>query len=164
MKLKSLAAALILAAAPALAASPPIPLFSGPWDPANTGANVNFLITEINAILTPALLAPSGAVNLISLSGGLTGSPAIIGLQPGADANAGIQINPNGSGNIILFGNGNTGVLQFGNSTSFVPVKGMGACPGVALGAAQPFGVHANIQGYIPMQDWLGRNRYAPVC
>lgn len=159
MKLKFLAAALAMVAAlPAWATSPPIPLFSGPWDPANTGANVNTLILEINAILTPALPAVSGAVNLISLSGGLTGQPAVIGLQSGADANAGIQINPNGSGNIILFGVNDTGVLQFANSSAFLPLPGMALAPGVLPNKA-PLGMADHLTGYFLVQDWLGRSR-----
>lgn len=157
MKLKILlAGALLLLPALAEAQRPPIPLFSGPWDPANTQASVNTLILEINAILTPILGGQTGAVNFPTLTGGLTGAPGVIGLAPAADANAGIQINPNGSGNIILFGSGDTGVLQFGNATAFLPLPGMALAPGVLPNKA-PLGMSDHLTGYFIVQDWLGR-------
>jgi len=167
MKLRSILAAMMLAALPvaALAQTLPIPLFSpSQLQIPATGTDFNSLIVRINATLQPTLVSPSGAVNLISLTGGLTGTPAIIGLQPGADSNAGIQINPNGSGNIILFGQADTGVLQFGSQAMFVPATSLIACPGVPAGKSAPMGVSTTVTGFTPIKDWLGRTHSWPTC
>ena len=153
--------------APVFAQGLPVPLLRGPQDPSQTQVVLNNLINQINGVLVPALGAtttPAGtAVNTIALTGGVTGSNAQIGLQPGADANAGIQINPNGSGNIVLFGQGDTGSLQFGNSTAFVPATGFAACPGVIPNAA-PMGVRGTITSYIIVKDWMGNSHGWATC
>lgn len=159
-----LAGAIIALLPPAGAQTPPIPNFnpSQLQIPA-TGADFNTLIRSINAILVPLVPGGSAGVNLISLTGGVTGSPAVIGLQSGADANAGIQINPNGSGNIVLFSQTDTGVLQIGNQASFVPANSFVACPGATIGHP-PFGMKGVVSGYFAMKDWLGRNQWSLTC
>ncbi len=161
-------AMLMLTALSAGAQTLPIPLFSGPSDPSQMRTYFNNLILSINAILVPALGATTTsagtAVNLISLTGGITGSNAVIGLQAGADTNAGITINPNGSGNIVLFSQYDTGVLQFGNQTGFTPATSLIACPGVQAGKAAPLGVSATVTGFTPIKDWLGRVHAWPAC
>jgi hypothetical protein len=156
----------LMSAAPAFAQTLPMPLLKGPLDPSQTLATLNSLIIQINNVLVPALgpsSSPSGTlVNQISMTGGLTGSPGVIGLQPGADANAGIQINPNGSGNIILFGQGDTGILQFGNQVSFTPTTGLFPAPGVVSGK-EPFGMSDHLTGYWMAKDWLGRSHGTPA-
>lgn len=168
--MKRLLSALIvlMLAAPAGAQTLPIPLVTGPQDVSQMRAIFNTLIGQINAVLVPVFgysTTPNGTpVNLISLSGGLTGSNATIGLQPGADANAGITINPNGSGNIQLFAQGDTGTLKFGNEGAFVKAYGLGACPG-ALGLnKQPIGVQPVVTGFLIVKDWLGASHGVPAC
>ncbi len=165
-RLYSFLVALMLAA-PALAQTLPMPLMRGPLDPSQQLANFNALITTINNVLVPALgqnpTSGGTAVNLIGLTGGQTGSPAVIGLQTGADTNAGIQINPSGSGNIILFGQGDTGVLQFASSSSFVPATGFAACPGVVPNKA-PLGVKGTVSSYVIVKDWLGNSHGWATC
>ena len=156
----------LMTAAPAFAQTLPMPLLKGPLDPSQTLATLNSLITSINNVLVPALgpsSTPSGTlVNQISMTGGLTGSPGVIGLQPGADANASIQINPNGSGNIILFGQADTGSLQFGNTGAFVKATGLSSCPGASK--KMPFGVGQTVTGYFMVQDWTGAKHGVPAC
>lgn len=140
----------------------PIPMFSGPMDPASMQSDLNGLISQINGVLVPAL-GPSSTmagtpVNKVSLTGGLTGNPATIGLQPGADANASIQIKPNGSGNIVL-----AGALQFGIPGSFVATPTLVPCPGRHSGAAF-YGINQTVQGVFLVKDWLGMTRGIPVC
>lgn len=157
----------LMSAAPAFAQTLPMPLLKGPLDPSQTLATLNSLIIQINNVLVPALgpsSSPSGTlVNQISMTGGLTGSPGVIGLQPGADANAGIQINPNGSGNIILFGQSDTGTLQFGSSSSLVTATGFAACPGVVPGKP-PLGVKGTVTSYVIVKDWLGNSHGWATC
>jgi len=155
---------LLTANTAAAQSTPPIPTFNAAQlqIPA-TGADFNTLVQKINAILVPLIPAAPGAVNLISLTGGVTGSPGVIGLQLGADANAGIFINPNGSGNIILFGPGDTGVLQFGNAADFVPATGFASCPGVIPNRA-PIGVGGTVSSYVIVKDWLGNSHGWATC
>lgn len=174
--MRFLRAALVLAAlgfsgaAFAQANLPPIPMFFGPVDPGTTAANLNGLIQKINAILAPLLPNQPGAeVNFVALTSGQAGQPAIIGLQPGGDANGSIAIQPAGNGNIVLFGNSGsgqlgTGLLQIGNVSSWVPVKGLAACPAVSGGSTRPLGVGPTITGYFQMIDWLGRLHSVAAC
>ena len=145
----------------------PMPFLQGPQPVPAAVVMFNTLIQQINAVLVPVLgFSPSSGgatVNNISLTGGLTGSPAVIGLQPGADANAGIQINPGASGNIILFGQGDTGVLQFASSASLVPATGFAACPGVVPNKA-PLGVQGVVTSYVIVKDWLGNKHGWATC
>ena len=158
----------LMLAAPAFAQTLPIPMLKGPLDPSQTLATLNNLLIQLNGVLVPALGATTTSagtvVNVIALSGGLTGSNATIGLQPGADANAGITINPNGSGNITLFGQADTGVLAFGNQASFIPATSLIACPGVPAGKSAPMGVSTTVTGFTPIKDWLNRVHAWPVC
>lgn len=148
-----------------------IALFGGPQDNSQLFSYLNTLVLSINAITGPLLPAVTGGVNSISLTSGVTGSPAVIGLQPGGDTNAGININPNGSGNISLFATTDTGVLQIANATSWFAAKGAGLvpCPGggakgsdLAGGLLQ--GGMQTVQGYEVHEDWLGRAYWLPGC
>ena len=147
----------------------PVPYLQGPQQVPAAIPMVNSLIQQLNAILVPVLgpsTGPGGValVNNTALTGGVTGSPAVIGLQPGADANASIQIKPNGTGNIVLFGQGTTaGVLQFASSGSFVPATGFAACPGVIPNKA-PLGVQGVVTSYLVVQDWLGNKHGWATC
>ncbi len=164
-RIRTILSALILGmgvAATAGAQQPPIPLFSGPVDPASNRRALNTLVNEINAILSPLLPAVSGAVNFISLTPATTGNNAVIGLVSGADTNAGITINPNGSGNIVLFGQLDTGILQFGNVSSFRTASGLTPCPG--NGTARIAGTSNVVTGHLIVQDWLNRKHGIPVC
>lgn len=168
MKIRAVLAALILlfVAARVDAASIPYPFLSGPTDPSQINATINSLVIAINNILSPLTGGPtvSTQINAIDLTAGTTGMPGVIGLQSGADTNAALQIQPNGTGNIILFAStGSTGVLQFANTNSFVAANGLGACPGIA-NKAPPIGVAQTIQGFIVVQDWIGRTRNLPAC
>ncbi len=139
-----------------------------------TGADFNALIAAINAIVTPLIPNVSGSVNTISLTPGITGTPAIIGLQPGADTNTGITISPNGSGAITIFSQADTGVLQYGNQSSFVPGNGIDRCPGsggiahVITGgvlAGTAGGLPNNVvRGYFINSDWMGRQYALVAC
>src|SRR5712691_7768512 len=165
-RVRAFAVGLLLSIAgcwPAYAATQlPIPLLSGPSDPSQMNATLNGVIAKINAILGPVILQTSGGENFISLSGGVSGAPAVIGLAPGAGADAGIQINPNGSGNIILFSQSNTGVLQLGNQASFVSAPGLSPNP-IGSRLASLYGVKNTVQGMFIFKDWLGRTRGLPV-
>lgn len=158
-----LAIVLVACGGQAARAASPIPLFSGPQDNSQLFLYLNSLVTAINAINGPLLPPVQGGVNNISLTGGVTGSPATIGLQPGSDPNGGIQINPNGSGNITLFTSGDTGVLAFGSTAVFAQATGLAACPAITYNRV-PFGVQPNVQGYVLIQDWLGRRHGIPAC
>ncbi len=146
----------------------PIPQFSLPYDPSQSGNMINSLIVQLNTVLMP--LGPNlpGQVNAISLGAGVTGSLAQIGLQPGADANAGIQINPNGSGNIVLFGQSDTGILQFGRITTYIKANALSPCPGMIpnrppmLGG--PGGISTVVTAFRMEADWLGYQYAVPVC
>jgi len=153
-----------LAMSSAAFAQLPIPVLRGPQDPSQATAVLNNLINQINGILVPSIGGPTGAVNMLSMTGGLTGQPGVIGFQSGADTNASIQINPNGSGDIILFSQYDTGVLKFANQTMFVPAKSLIACPGVPEGKAAPIGVSNTVTGFTPIKDWLGRSHAWPTC
>ena len=162
---RTIAAALILGlglAAAASAQQPPIPLFTGPVDPAQNRKALNTLVNEINAILLPLLPNTPGAVNFVALTPATTGNNATIGLGPGADANAGITINPNGSGNIVLFSQFDTGVLQFANVSSFHRAGQLTACPGNSYKRVS--GTAEVVTGHMIIQDWLGRKHGIPVC
>jgi hypothetical protein len=151
----------VFVGASAAAQTLPIPYLSGPQDPSQMNATINSVIQRINAVLSPVLASGSTSVNNVAITGGVTGSPLVIGLQTGADANAGITISPNGSGNVKLFSQNGTGVLQFGNQTSFV-TAGLANAPGIVSGKA-PLGMSDHLRGYILMQDWLGRSYGFPV-
>ncbi len=165
VKLRYLLAALALTviAAMAHAASPPVPLITGPQDLSQMRGTLNTLINQINAILVPAFPAGAGAVNFPSLSGGVTGQPIIIGVQAGGDANASISIQPAGSGNLILMGQANTGVVQFGNLASFVSAPSLSPYPGRVPSQAAIQGVHNTAQGVLLVKDWLGVTRGVPA-
>ncbi len=175
MKIRPILVALLLAAAyPAGAAS--VPLLTGPQDVSQMNATINGVINNINTILSPLTggglingVAPGAtgtAVNILSLTPGATGSPAVIGLQPGGDSNGSIQIVPDiPGGNIILFSSatGATGVLQFANSTAVVAATGLAACPGTNPNRA-PLGVKGTVSGFIPVLDWLGVAHALVAC
>ena len=164
-------AALLCGAAAAHAAS--LPYIQGPTEPPTLAGPLNSLINQINGILSPLTggaaingAAPgSGAVgvNLVSIIAGATGSPTVIGMQPGGDPNGSIQIQPDPTGNIILFGNGNTGNIVVQNSGLWVPANGLTACPGISPGHP-PIGMKGVISGYLVIEDWLGRQQWSVNC
>jgi len=159
---------LLLVASPLAAQTLPIPPVTGPQFPLPIMvAPFNTLISQINAVLVPVLgTTPSSGttVNNITLTGGATGSNAVIGLQAGADTNAGITIDPNGSGNIQFFGAGDTGVFKMGNSAGFVKTLGFAACPAVANQSKAPLGVQTVVTGYLIVKDWLDQPHGVPAC
>ena len=145
-----------------------VPPLTGPQDPASITGELNQIIRNINAILSPltgTTANPVSGSNLISLTPGRPGNPAIIGLQPTGDTNAGITIDPKGSGNIVLFSQFDTGNLQFGNVSAFVKTVGLGACPAVSNAKAVPLGgVAPVVTGYFMVKDWLGTMHGIPTC
>lgn len=133
----------------------------------NTGVDFNNLILQINGILSGALPATG---NNIILGNAPNGSVAVITTGgPGADPNAALAINPNGNGDIILFYGQpptDTGVVQFANNFSWLPAKGLAACPAAnnlpAVWGAET--INPVITGYIIIEDWLGNAHGLPAC
>mgnify|MGYP001615226567 CR=1 FL=1 len=142
----------------AAAQAPPIPLMTGPQDPAQMQANFNRLINQINAILVP-LLPANGAGLGVPIGSDGNGT---ITLPIGSASTAGIKIDPNGSGNIILFGDGDTGTLKFGNTTAFIKATGLAPCPGAVPN--MPIGVGKTVTGYFIVQDWTGAKHGVASC
>jgi len=157
----------VLSAAGFAQTSPPLPYFSGPYDPGVGWANFNKLVQELNAILVPTfqVYGPGPSSNYIALVSTPSGQTPFLGLQPGADANAGIGISPNGNGNVVLFSSNpaSTGLLQIANTAAWVPANGLTACPGIIVNHA-PLGVSNTVSGYFLELDWLGRKHASLAC
>lgn len=153
-----------LAFAGLASAQVPIPYYTRPLDPGTTNANFNDLIHQIDTYLLPLNQGPTSPVNLIYLTNAATGNTPTI--SPGgasSDTNVALGLSGKGSGNIVFFPAGSgTGILQFGSSGSLVPANGIGTCAGAS--AKGPLGVSPNVQGFIPVLDWLSRARFIPVC
>lgn len=181
--LRLLVAAALLWPALALAQNA-IPYFTGQpygpgggFDPSSPMNNFNILIGELNGILNP--LAPQGTVPFtVNTSTGqgagnypmaeiVAGTPA----QQAAGTNVNLGLDASGNGNIEFFADNQVselGLVQFGNTVSWLPAKGLAACPGNPSTLAQNSGLYIGpspvVTGYISILDWAGRPHWLVGC
>ena len=132
-----------------------------------TGVDFNALIAAINCISAGQCPATGNNIFVLPASNGQV--PTVVSGGPGSDPNTPIGINPSGNGDIILFYGQpptDTGALQFANAYSWLPAKGLAACPAMN-GVAGVWGaetVNPVITGYIIIEDWLGNSHGLPAC
>lgn len=147
------------------APQPPINGVGVGFDLSNPAANMNNLVAAVNKILSPLIPYTPNATGFISLTPGAQGNGPMIGSY-GAAASVNLKVVPQGNGNIVLFSSTNplsTGLIKVGNLASWLPAKGLAACPAVVGGQAQ-IGMADHITGYLVVKDWLDRTHGMPGC